>query len=1227
MTGKNKYIWLMAVTILFAGLYGIAPAADEDSLLAMEELTLTDSVEGDLPASDAGEDDLLAELLAGDLDEDLPEEEIPLDALTIDESDNELGALLEDVADEDMAATIDGIDAEVPAENIVVDDVDLGAAIDDLGLDSLETETLDIAEEEPEAIAEDTDVVVEEPEAIAEEPEVIAEDDFSMDDLLGELTAEEPTADTLPVVAEEELVPAVEEVAVVEEKGLDVEEEIPEIDDSETDDSMDMDELIDELAGDAEADLDLGGLVVEEPAPVKATESIVVELPEIVKEPVAVELVDIVEEPEEYIDDLALDDDLFKELANEAQGDIATEKSAIAVARGEAPSPIVVEQEFEVDDLIETLAEEAEAGVVPASGLEETVSVVVAEPVAIVEEPVAIVEEPVAIVEEPVAIVEAPVTIAKEPVAIVAEPLVVKRPEVAAFETAERLKRIAAESHAIESIKNAERMLAKKDYVKSIILFEEALKYLPRRNNLIPMRERAHRGIAGASYLRALSLERMGELENAKAAALDSVKYGYKKGEETVRRIQSTIDKPPVVPPPPKTERWNQPSYIKTQKEIKSWLKRGREAYLTGEYKLAILNFESVLARDPENKEAMRLRTSASQKLYDRTSAELEGTRINMMNQVRTSWSPRRKYGEYESPIDSKGPDGGVISRGDEDEKRITVIKKMKNIRIPEIDFRQANIRDVVDFLHAQSVEFDPADNPEERTGVNFILKIGSDKADAAPTSAPDPWGGLDDGAGLDAGGSDGSGEVLVTFSALDMTLEDALKVVVEYANLKYIIRGNLVKIMPSNWATGEIEHRMYDVLSSAISRFEELSTAVSSNNRGGGGGDFQAIEGGDLGGGDEVDLKALFAEMGVQWPKDSSIKYVPGLGKLVVANTLENLTVFEKVLKVLNVVPYQIEIEARFVEVAQTDIDSLGLEWLLNDNWEVAEKKSSAGLPLSARERIIVEKNASGGGITRGNRFLTQANFEGQSIADDLLRFTSVLTNPELSVVLHAIQQKGHSDLLSAPKVTTISGQSATIKVVTEYIYPTEYTLIEAQGSGGDNAGIAPPAVEPGSFETREVGVILEVLAEVSPSGQMINLTLSPEVVTEPIWKDYGYDYFLGNMGGAAVSTHLRMEQPFFHSRSLQTNLLVYNGATVAMGGMITEVRTDVDDKIPILGDIPIIGRLFRSRYESSEKRNLIIFVTARLVDPSGRALDSERFGIDASIAENLSTPAEASE
>ncbi len=1135
MIGSVKRIWpAVAVTFAVALVSPAQDGVDEDSLLAMEEMTLTDAVEGDLPvADDSGGDDLLAELLAGD--------DMPLDDLATDE-----------------ATTL---------ESVNLDDDDLG----DLDLTLEELPDDDLAE------AIDSD-----------------ESDMSLDDLLGAMAGEEPTAESVPAV----------DAAPLEEKGLDAmldSEEIalpdmPEtVEEPPVADATDLDALIDELADEPEPELDMGALMEEIPETVETPEP-VVEMPppamvEIVEEP----------EPEGYVDDMALDAELFGSLLDEARTDLAAGEGSESeihaedpIASAETPEPI--------DDVVEMLVEEAETdlGVVPE--------------IELLPEPPTV--EPVpAPIAEAGAVELAEIEPELEPEAVV----VGKSASVAAFETAERLKRIAGEAHALESIQNAEKELAEKNYLGSIILFEEALEYLPRRADLVGTRKRARRGLGGAFYLRALSLERMNELEKAKAAALNAVKYGYSRAEGAVKRIQATMDAPPPELTPIPKDRWEMPDYVLIENEIAAWLKRGRQAYLTGEYERAILGFESVLARDPENKEAMRLMHSAAQKQYDRASSELDATRTRMMATVRDTWNPRQ-YGLHEAPTDSKI--GQTTTTGTEDLKRKLIVEKMTQIRIPEVDFRQANIRDVVDFLHQQSVEFDPSHDPQQRKGVNIILKLDDDGGERTPVESHDPFAAPDAAFG---GGKGGGDQTLVTFSALDITLKEALDIVIDVAGLKYRIRGSVIIILPKNAAEGEIEHRMYDVLSTAITRLQDLAGAVTASSRQSSG-DFLALESSGVGIGEEVDLKAFFTEMGVEWPDGSSIKFVRGLGKLVVANTLENLTVFEKVLSILNVVPYQIEIEARFVEVAQTDVDSLGLEWLLDDNWEILEKKSSAGLPLGARERIVMNANSGSGGFTAANRFLNVAGVGGASIADDLLSLSAVLTNPEMSVILHALQQRGHTDLLSAPKITTQSGQAATIKVVTEYIYPTEFETEGISGNNNNNVGnqsaqggVVGAVVTPGSFETREVGVILEVMPEVSPEGQMINLSLSPEVVSEPTWKNYGSSYTSYDPNGNAVTQELNMEQPFFHTRHLQTNLLIYNGATVVMGGMITEVRQDVDDKIPILGDIPILGRLFRSRYESSEKRNLLIFVTARLVDPSGRALDRERFGVDTSIAERI--------
>ena len=189
-----------------------------------------------------------------------------------------------------------------------------------------------------------------------------------------------------------------------------------------------------------------------------------------------------------------------------------------------------------------------------------------------------------------------------------------------------------------------------------------------------------------------------------------------------------------------------------------------------------------------------------------------------------------------------------------------------------------------------------------------------------------------------------------------------------------------------------------------------------------------------------------------------------------------------------------------------------------------------------------------------------------------------------------------------------------------------------------------------------REVGVILQVTPELSQGGQLINLHLHPQVVSDPTWKNYGMripkssnsqvnmfdsvssimNSLVGNLtalGGMSneEATNVRnlltessatsiaainsgegtlsyydapMEQPFFKTRSIETDITIANGATVVMGGLITEERKSMEDKIPFLGDIPWIGRFFRSRSEWSNKRNLLIFVTARLVDPMGRQI-----------------------
>ena len=129
---------------------------------------------------------------------------------------------------------------------------------------------------------------------------------------------------------------------------------------------------------------------------------------------------------------------------------------------------------------------------------------------------------------------------------------------------------------------------------------------------------------------------------------------------------------------------------------------------------------------------------------------------------------------------------------------------------------------------------------------------------------------------------------------------------------------------------------------------------------------------------------------------------------------------------------------------------------------------------------------------------------------------------------------------------------------------------------------------------------MILEALPTVASDNYSIDLELKPQVIDFLGYDDsFNYTMFL-----AGQPIQAKASMPILSSRTVETKVIVWDGETVVLGGMIQERVDKYQDKVPLLGDIPLVGRLFRSDGERSEKINLLVFVTARLVDPSGRPL-----------------------
>jgi general secretion pathway protein D len=115
------------------------------------------------------------------------------------------------------------------------------------------------------------------------------------------------------------------------------------------------------------------------------------------------------------------------------------------------------------------------------------------------------------------------------------------------------------------------------------------------------------------------------------------------------------------------------------------------------------------------------------------------------------------------------------------------------------------------------------------------------------------------------------------------------------------------------------------------------------------------------------------------------------------------------------------------------------------------------------------------------------------------------------------------------------------------------------------------------------------------------ISLVLEPRVTEFEGFVEYGGPSIAIGGDGTSAIVPAGFFQPIFSTREITTEVTIYDGATVVMGGLTRDEVRSVNDKVPFLGDIPGLGRLFRSEGETRQKRNLLIFVTANLVSPGG--------------------------
>lgn len=258
----------------------------------------------------------------------------------------------------------------------------------------------------------------------------------------------------------------------------------------------------------------------------------------------------------------------------------------------------------------------------------------------------------------------------------------------------------------------------------------------------------------------------------------------------------------------------------------------------------------------------------------------------------------------------------------------------------------------------------------------------------------------------------------------------------------------------------------------------------------------------------------------------------------LIVTDTALGLDTTARLIRSLDRAPKQVMIEVKLVEVSLDNSFDLGVNWNFKD----------------------------AGGTTVGETNLPGPTPGGSTLAGSLTFFGKI-SDYTFNTVIAAAVKKGKAKVLSDPKVATLNNKEATIDITDQVPYTITNSAV---GSGGATVTTQQVTYVPSS-------ITLKVTPTINSDGR-ISMHLSPKVSQAS--------------GGSATTP------PNTNTRSTETNVIVRDGETIVIGGLIRDSQSDDVYKVPILGDIPLLGMLFRKKSVARKRLELLIFVTPRILE-----------------------------
>ena len=596
----------------------------------------------------------------------------------------------------------------------------------------------------------------------------------------------------------------------------------------------------------------------------------------------------------------------------------------------------------------------------------------------------------------------------------------------------------------------------------------------------------------------------------------------------------------------------------KTQ-EIKKLLALADQLTETGQYRSARKQLDDVLRIDAYNLAARKKIEALEQKRLLVADKRYDASRVKAMTQVTEAWvTPPPARGVDSKQTRATGNAGASNAA--------EILQALSSIEIPELVFNEKPVRAAVEELQRLSEQNDP-----KKRGINFVLRLPPTTEGSDPEAAT------------------------ISLELRNVKLQTALKYLCDQIRggdkLRYDVENSAVFILPVTETGGELQIRSYNLPPSLLANIGKPGMTPK-------------------------ELGALVLEsIGVNTTVvDSSATCFSDTGKLVVRNTPNELNKIEQRIRDAQGEPpqKQFEVETKFLSFTENDVKNFTFNLQMNGN-------TSIPVPGTPNQTYTP---GSGSGGTDGLRGTGGINPGGGSItalqalldptypqnASNQVGVNAQVFGRGFAAVLQLLQNAIGKDLVAAPRVTLADGKQSKIVISRQMFYPTTYTQPNVPNNDqGVGAGFILPS-NPTGFESRNIGTTLEVKGESTSIPKAVDLDFTNLLVEDfEGFVDYGVlisaapliPSSSGNNATTIGSAPFLV--PIFTKKSLQSRVRLIDGETVGMGGLISDTVQLVDDKVPMLGDIPMLGRLFRSEASRKIKSNLVIFCTLRIINPDG--------------------------